>query len=443
MLTKIQYDMLADDAKAKINQQVADAGVGSPFVFDPHTVNGVTTETLTGYKVIDNGTTTVESVRKTEIANDKLVVTLATFTPGLTAAATPGASLNWDVAATGFTATVDNPYDYTSKWISSVLAVAALNGSSVSAVLADYSAGAYSATPAGGVDWTRTFSTGGSSYIRSASTTSAGGSASGRLTFNYSDGTAHAYTDNGATTHADFAVTWATPTHSINISLDNPGKTFLKTYTTASYTPSVTGIADSNNRTFTISSTSGDISETATAGVLTFATPIHKGNTGTARKVSLVTNIRRPQAVTGSAYNVDLASVDSGNVSASATFSYPSFWTWTCGTATTPALGDCVTDATATGFDATVNILGDQAKTFAATVNNTDSNPRAFWFAIKASASQPSNFKTGVDSSLMSAVNYVTSTISLHPETNPYNISETYNLYGFVLQPGNTYVSIS
>jgi hypothetical protein len=434
-LTKIQYDMLADDAKQKINVQIANAGVGSPFVFDQNTSNGTTTETLTGYKVTTDGNTTVEGIRSTAITGNQLVITLATFTPTLSAAGAPSANLNWDEAATGFTVNAINPNDYTSKWISSVDAITA--GTNITTTLGSYTAGAKSATPAGGIDWYQTFSTNGSASIKSASTNATGGSASGTLSFKYADSTGeHSYTD--AT--AGFTVNWATPTHSISLS-GLSGKTFLDLYTSASYTPSITGIANAGNKTYTITGTNGSVSSSSGAGTLTFATAINKTNaSSTTTKVSLSTVISRPAGVANTTYTANLSSVDSASINTTASFTYPSFWLWTSGSGTVPDNAACVTG---NGFDSNVTVLGDQVHAFAGTVTNSAGSPKAFWFAVRASATQPTTFKTGSGPSLLVDVAHTTSSVGLHPDNAPAGYAnETYNLYGIVLQAGNTYVSI-
>ena len=429
--------MLADDTKDRITQQITDAGAGSPFVF---TDNNAGKETLTGYKLTSNGVTTTEKVRKTEILGNDFIITLATFTPVLTAAGAPGATLNWDVPATGFGVTVDNPTDYTSKYIDAVTAIAALNGSSVSTTLADYSAGVKSATPAGGEHWTQAFSTNSNAHIYSSSTDATGGSASGRVTFSFSDGdTSSEYT----TAKADFTVSWNSVNHAISIT-PLTGKTFLETYTSTSYTPSVTGLTNLSNKTYAISGTNGTPSSTTGAGTLTFSTALHKDNASTTdTKVTLTTTASRPSGVTGNAYQVTLGPTASDSVNSNASFSYPSFTIFTAGTATVPTRDNCV-DGSALGASV-YSTLGSQVKTFSGFVTNSSSDPRAFWFAVRASASQPATFKTGASADLLSNAAYTNGgTVGLAPDSVPSGYSaENYRFYGIILQPGQTYVSIS
>jgi len=404
------------------------SGADSPLVF---TTSG-NYRTLTGYT--ESGTTS--TVRTAEFVSNALRLTLATFTPTLAAAGTPSASPNWDVAATGFTVTVTNPDDVTSNYISSVYSITGTTGS-VTGTLGSYTAGAKSNTPAATVDWTQSFTTNGSSFIRPVSSTITGGSAAATVIFNQNPGSESEYT----TSNASFTITWATPTMSLSKS-DKSGSTFLKTYTTTTYTASVTGITTAANYVHSITASGGTVSSATGSGTFTFTTPIHKDNTGTTRTVSNTTTFTRPIAVTGTSYTATSSSTTS---SIAATFTYPSFWLFTASTGTLPTRADIIDDATATGFESTLTQLADQTKTLTVqAINNSDANPRAFWFAVKSSASQPTTFKTGASSTLLSDVAYTDAgTVSLEPDSPPAGYSSVnYNLYGITLQPGTTYVQI-
>ena len=391
-----------------------------------------TTRTLTGY--VENGTTS--TVRTAAITGGVLSLTLATFTPSVSAVALASSSLNWDVACTGFTATADNPSDVVDQYVSSVASIAQVSGS-IATTLSNYSAGSYTNTPAGGVDWSISYTPNNStSYIRSTSTTISGGSASGTITFNYYNGSSF----TTWTSTASFSVTWATPTHSISLG-SLTGSTFLQTYSSVGYTVSGTGITTSGNRVYSVTATGGTVSSGTGSGTFTFTTPIHKDNTGTSRYTTLSTTFTRPVAVTGTSYTATLGPTNTS--SASASFTYPSYWLWTTSVATVPTRADIING---TGVEAGVVVLGDQVKTLATqAINNSDANPRAFWFAVRASASQPTTFKTGASAGLLSDVSYTDGgTIGLEPDTPPSGYTaENYHLYGFTLQPGTTYVSIS
>jgi hypothetical protein len=389
--------------------------------------------TLTGYKEND----VTNTVRVAEFAGSTLRLTLATFTPTVTAAATPGATLNWDIPATGFTVTVDNPTDVPDEYISSVASITQVTGS-ISTTLENYTAGAYSNTPAGGVDWTRSFTTDNTtSYIRSASTTAAGGSASGTVAFNYYNGT----TTASWSTSSTFSVSWNTVSHSVSISALT-GKTFLDSYTSTSYTPSTSNVLAAN-RSFSIAGVGGTVSSTSSSGTLTFTNPINHSNKSTTRYITLTTTAFRPATVTGTAYTVILGPVNSNDVATSASFTYPSFWLWTSSVSNVPTRSTIISG---TAAKAGVTTLGDQVKTLTTqSITNSDANPRAFWFVVRSSASQPTSFKTGASAGLLSDVSYTNGgIIALSPDTQTSDyVAENYRLYGFTLQSGSTYVSIS
>jgi len=411
----------------------AGSGGDSPFVF---TTSG-DYRTLTGY--IESGVT--NTVRTAEFSGDLLRLTLATFTPTFSASSTPSSSLNWDVPATGFSVSVDNPSDVTNDFISSVYSITQTSGS-VNGTLSNYSAGSYSQTPAGGVDWNQTFTVdNSSSYIRPISTSRTGGSAGATIKFNHNDGSESEYTDS----NTSFSVNWSTA--SMSLSKTNvSGKTFLKSYASTSYSTNTSGISNSSNTSHALTASGGSLSTNSgsgyVSGTFTFTSPIHKDNTSDTRTVSNTCTFTRPVDVTGTSYTTDQSSTTS-NVSAS--FTYPSFWIWTTGVGTTPTLSDIIDDTTSTGFDSAVNQLADQTRTFSVqSVNNSDSNPRAFWFAVRNSASQPGTFKTGASAGLLSDVSTTDGgTITLVPDSPlSEQTGESYHLYGFTLQPGTTYVEI-
>jgi len=411
----------------------AGSGSGSPLVF---TTSG-DYRTLTGYT--DGGTTS--TIRTAEFSGDLLRLTLATFTPSFSASANPSSSNNWDVPATGFSVSVDNPSDVTSDFISSVYSITQTSGS-VNGTLTNYSAGSKSQTPAGGVDWNQTFTVDNSnSYIRPISTSRTGGSAGATVKFNHNDGSESEYTASDTS----FSVNWSTASMSLSKS-NVSGKTFLKSYASTSYSTNVSGISNSSNTSHALTASGGTLSTNSgsgyVSGTFTFTSPIHKDNTGDTRTISNTCTFTRPVDVTGTSYTTDQSSTTS-NVSAS--FTYPSFWIWTTGVGTTPTLTDIIDDSESTGFESAVNELANQTRTFSVqAVNNTDSNPRAFWFCVRNSASQPGTFKTGASAGLLSDVGTTDGgTITLVPDS-PLSgqTGESYHMYGITLQPGTTYVEI-
>jgi hypothetical protein len=384
--------------------------------------------TLTGYQ--ENGTTS--TVRVAEFFSNKLRLTLATFTPTMTATAAP-VTVNWDDAVTAFTVTVNNPDDIPDQYISSVNSINATTGS-ISA-LNTFIAGSQSSTPNPTVDWTQTFTTDADSFIRSASTTITGGTVAATIQFNYYNGTSTSiYT--GST--ASLSVTWTTP--QLLVTLNSlSSNNFLQTYDSVGYTVTVTGISIAANYVNSITATGGSLSNSTTSGTFTFSTPIHKNNTGLTRTVNATSTLTRPQNVTGTSYSVSLTTNTSNPT---ITFLYPSFWLFTDSTSAIPTVTDIVSD---TSFTGTVTVLGNQIKIFAGNVVNNSSDPKGFWFAVRSTVSQPVSFKTGPTSSLTSDVNVTTgNTVNLQPTLPPSGyVAERYTLYGITLQPGTTYVSIS
>jgi hypothetical protein len=430
-LTKIQYDMLADDAKAKINQQVELSGSGSPLVFSATDNN--TVETMTGFKI--EGVT--KTVRSTSFSNGKLVIELATFSPTLSGYSQ---NLAWDQAASSFSVGAQNPVDFPAQYIDGVASISQTDGY-VYGTLAGYTASSKSATPAGGVNWSQTFSTNSTAKIKSTATGANGGRASATIGFTYYDGAAQqTWTDT-----ANISFSWSDVSHGISLN-GLSSKTFLETYTSSEYSVSVGGLSNSSNAECTVSGTNGTPLNTSGSGTLNFTTPIHKSNKNSVTtKVSLSTDCHRPADVTGTAYNTTLTSTESANVASGASFSYPSFTAWTDSNATPPTRAQCVNGSS---FDAAfVDVIpGDQVHSLSGMITNSANVGRAFWFAIRAdAATKPTVFQTGKSSSLLSDYTGVTEyTVGMAPDTLPSGYSaENYKFYSIILQPGDTYVNIS
>ena len=391
------------------------------------TKSGATDQFRTATNYIDSDLTEF-TIREMNFTGNKLRIEVAQFSPGLTA--TGQTNLNFDQKATQFSVTVDNPADFTTRFINSVSSIAQ-SDAYVGTTLGDYTAGSKSATPAGGVDWTQTFTFDSASgaAVRDNSTTITGGTSTGVITFADDQGA-----DFGTT--ASFSTTWKTP--NVSISMSNlTGNTFLETYASTSYTVSVTNMSSSSNVTHTVTPTGGSVSSSTGSGTFTFTTPLHKDNGG-GRTLALSTVLLRPPGVATTTYSVvDTAS----DTSLSAAFSYPSLTIFTAGSGTPPTRA-VVVDGT--GFESEVTEKSDQTKTLSETVNNSAGTPRCFWFMVRSAASQPTTFQTGASSSLLSDVTPTTGTLNLEPDAPPGGYSaEGYNLYGIVLQPGNTFVSIS
>jgi hypothetical protein len=220
--------------------------------------------------------------------------------------------------------------------------------------------------------------------------------------------------------------------------VDPTGSTFLQTYTQAPYTINITGITNPSNYTTNVTPTGGTVSNPTGQGNFTFDTPVHKDNINVTRSVSVTATFSRPISVTGSAYTAQLTASD---LILAPTFTYPSFWIFTASTSAPPTRPILVSGS---AFTTGVTVLANQVKTFAGTVSNTLAIPRVFWFGVRSSIVQPTVFQTGASASLLSGVTVVNRTVQLSPDVVPSGyVLENYNLYGIVLQPGNTYVSIS
>jgi hypothetical protein len=360
-------------------------------------------------------------------------VQLATFSPTLSSSAQPSSVVNWDVVCTGFRVDIINPIDYTSEYISSVYAIAQAGGS-VTTVLANYTAGSQSATPAGGVSWNQIFSTNGSAFIRPVSSTIAGGSASGTITFNSVVGSSP---ESPYATTASFSVTWVTPTNALSISTLS-GQTFLTTYGSTTYFVSASGITTASNYAHVVTPTGGTINNSSGNGTFTFTTPIHKDNAGS-RSHALATTFTRPLNVTGTSYSAIL----NKTASPAASFTYPSFYIFTVGTTTVPVRSDIISGS---AFAVGVTVLGDaQHGIPTVEITNPNAYPSAFWFGLRTALAQPTVFQTGTSPALMNDVVYTNGgTVALQPDSPPSGyIAESYTLYGITLQTGKTYVRIS
>jgi len=383
--------------------------------------------TLTGYTEAG-----VEvPVRTAEFISNKLRLTLASFSPVLTATVSPASTLNWDVPCTGFTVSVTNPDDFTAKWISSVTSITATTGT-ISALSA-FTANAPTAVPGPTIDWNQTFNTDVDSYVRPSSTSGiSGGSAAGNIKFNYTDASgAHEYASS-----ATISVAWNTP--AVSVAMTNlTGNHFLQSYASTTYSVSVTGMSAPANYATVVTPVGGSVSNASGSGSITFSAPIHKDNIATERSISVTTTFTRPATVAGVSYTAQATATDPA---VTASFTYPSLRLFTPSIASIPVRSDVVTG---TAFKPEVTVLGDQVKVLTGFINNTSTVPQAMWLAVKATAAQPTVFKTGASSSLLSDTTVTASTVSLAPDSPlaGYN-GVTYNLYGITLQPGSTYVSI-
>jgi hypothetical protein len=197
-------------------------------------------------------------------------------------------------------------------------------------------------------------------------------------------------------------------------------------------------MASALNYILSVTPTGGTVTNAVGSGTFTFTNAIHKNNRLLARSLAVSASITRPVAVTGTTYNVSITG-SSGSLTVS--FIYPTFWVFTSSTSNPPTQASLVNVAS---FESDVTVLADQIYVFSSFVANIDAAPKAFWFGVRSAAIQPSLFKIGASSTLLSDVDYTGGSVSLTPDAIPANyVGESYNLYGIVLQPGSTFVSIS
>lgn len=363
------------------------------------------------------------TIRSVSFVDNQLQVELANFSPIVAAS---GQSLTWDEPASQFSVTVENPDDFTDRYISAVSLID--NASGVHDSVSAYMTTGASPTPAGGVDWSQTFTVNDSAEIYSSGSGLTGGSASARISFEEDDGTV--WDDNRPTINYN----WQNANGSVNFS-NLSGKNFLESYTTVNYNVSITGLNDNNNAAITLSPIAGTLSNTSGSGTMTFATPLHKDN-NSGRAVDLEVIFSRPEGVTGTAYTA--TDLDDDNV-ITASFTYPSFYIFTADNATPPTLSDIVSG---NDFSSSVSELGNQSKNLSTVITNGTVDPRCFWFAVRSSVAQPTVIQTGPSEALLSDVNYTSgNTVDLEPDSAAVDyVSEEYTLYGITLQPGDTYV---
>lgn len=415
-LTKVRYDMLDADVTAKITE------LGSPFVFEASQDGNV--ETLTKFKV----GAVEKNIRSTAIAGQKLVITLASFTPNISVAGQ--SSLSWDQPATYFTVTVDNPtLDYPDEWISDVASIAASSGD-ITADLTKFNLTGAGLPLATSADFTATYTVkAGEGYIRptraSVLNTNQGGSASAAVTVKNDTATGDPQT--WPTTYT-WTTSWQSVSHSISIAnLSN--YTFLKKYTSTTYSVGSSGLSNAANVAHTVTGTNGSLSSDSGSGTITFTTPIHKDNTGTTTKVALSSVFTRPESVMGAGQSYTYSPTNL-EAAFSASFTYPSITLMT-DAGTPPSLGDVIDDSQPNGFKSTVTVLNHHQNSYPlqAVTNNTGAT-RVFWFGVRTSGvSQPTSFKSG-DATYQFDVSNSTATLNLKP-TDTSSFAGTYNAVGY------------
>ena len=367
------------------------------------------------------------SIRAVRLVENQLEVELATFSPTFTGSSE---TLMWDEPASEFTVSISNPDDFPSKYISAAHSL--INTSSgFHSTLREFTEGAKSALPEGGVDWTQSFTADDYANIYSVSSSLTGGSASATVVFEEENG--NLWEEN----LPQIQFNWRNANMTASIDPLN-GKNFLQYYTTLDYSVSISGILNTGNSTTVVIPTGGFVSNTNGSGTMTFDVGLHKDNDSD-RNIFIETIFQRPATVTGEEYS---ASKDRMFDEFNPSFNYPSFYAWSVDTTVAPNR-----EAIVSNFDFATEVveLGHHSKSISTFINNTSEDPRAFWFGVRSSASQPTVFQTGPSATLLSDVNITTGfSVSLQPD-NPIQgyIAEEYTLYGITLQSGSTYVRIA
>jgi len=426
-----------------LNVQTLQGYGGNPVWTQPTS----STRAITSFQDENGQLSTVTGAAFSSISSGtSLVLTLASFTP--TFSLSSSITVNWDVtisASTGsiFSIKVNNPTSFPSAYISSVNSINSSTGSVPT--LANWTASPSSPPYAsGGGSGSQSFTLNSGQYIYTNSVAGTGtqGSASAYLLFNVVGGSSP-YTPSP--TQA-FTVNWNAVVQTIT--LDNLGSiVFLQTFTSTTWRTSITGISSIGtvtSQSTTQTNGTGTITPSglSATGTMTFGTPLCKDNIGTlTTSISFTVNYLRPaNIIDGSSHAFSPGAVSSGSVNGSGSFTYPSFWLFKS-TGVPVVVGDVVSGATIIS-----STLGDKQKTLAQYVTNPQVYTQTFWFGILATASQPTSFNSGSSPSLISSRTPTTATVALYPlsgRPTGWSTDPVFNLYGFTLTSGQSYVSIS
>jgi len=414
----LSYDSIND---VWINSSVGSNANTNPLGWIPDNTNA---DLRIADTYTDNGTT--YGIRSAYFnADNKLEMELARFDPLVSVT---DQQLKWDETATSFSVSIDNPTDFPSRYIASVLDITDIVG--VHPTLLNYNIDPPLPTPNSGVDWTQTIQTTLLATILSNGSALSGGIAAATIRFADDQTTPWPTTD-------DLNITWEDANTSILFS-SLSGNTFLGTYASVYYTVSNTGISNQGNVSNVVTAIGGTLDNIAGSGTMTFNDLLHIGN-NFSRSVSVSTTFARPSGVTGTGYTV-LDSAADPTITAS--FTYPTFYVWSVNTITPPSRADVITG---NAFSGSVVLLGNQQVQLDTLITNPAIVPQGFWLAIDSSVTQPTVFQTGPSVTLLSDVAVVTgNTVLLSPDVPEVGYPPVeYTLYGITLQPGSTYVRVT
>jgi hypothetical protein len=379
-------------------------------------------------------------VRDTAITANRLVLTLANFTPSFGfSAVSPSTYLNWDQAVNSFTVSVSNPSDYTTQYITGVYYFTGI-GLTASGIN-NYVSANSTPTPNGGVSWTQIWSTGtvGKIYSNASTGSSNGGTAT--ITAYFKDNN----NASNASWYGSQSISWGDVSNGLTIYGLNG--TFLESFASCQYSVYCNNLYNQSNRTHTLVSAGGaltnsgnSISDNSTYN-FNFNTNLHKDNTSQTRTITLNTTFTRPKDIISNSSSTYTAPTIGPN-SVSASFNYPSFWLLTNG-GVTPTSSNIV-NGTSFYTSNGVTQLGE-TKNFNSQVTNSYGTEKVFWFGVRSNNAQPTTFLMGADSSYTPAVSYTTASVNLQPTSPPAGYTaEGYTLYGISLQANSSnYIVIS
>jgi hypothetical protein len=441
-LTKVRYDMLADEVTTKITEQVSLSGAGSPLVFSQ---SGNTT-TLTAFKLggVD------KTVRTTSISpSGTLTIELASFSP--TNVAATGETLNWDQPATGFSITANNPSDFPDEYLNDIVwPITAVDGT-VELQESGYTGGegVLPLSQTGNIAVTFTLAANKYIYptingVSGGVGPATGGSASASVTFNkYTDG---ATNPNSNYSPADtWTTNWGSVSHGIQLAA-NSGNSFLQSYAGTTYTITRNALSSASSVSHTVTNAGTGVTLVGTSsgngsftgGSITYNVPVHKDNTGTARKVSLASVFTRPATVTGTQYTHTPTAVEA---TASYSFEYPSITLKTTQSEGLAGLTNAVivdnANTSNKGFKSTVTRMASTKVYPVTQIVNSTSSDQYFWFGVSSTITQPTVFETGSGAGLIATATPAQKTVALAPTDAPNGYNPVnYNFYGFIV-PAN------
>ena len=418
-------------------------GGGSNLVFTDAADTNSTT--LTGYR---QGST-LRSVISASTSTNQFIIELGRFNPMFSF--TPATNnLRWDQPWSSTRINVDNPVGVT-RYIDRVSAISVGgNAHNTALTLADFTAGAQSATPAAEVDWNQTF-TGAS--IRDSGTSATGGTVSATYTLADNDGT-----NFGTTATQD--IVWG------NVAAGNPTASlvftnynFYERSTQLRIAQSISGLQTASNGSITWTRGAGLTGGTLTGtnsltSTFNISNILYKDNRNLDADaiVTADANATRPATITGTQYSVDLNNGTSNRPSLGAPI-MPFFRLTTTGETVTPTAYGTTAPAILTGDFTTGNGLtvnsGITRETSIGDLGFTLNVPTTtyYWFGRQGTIAPTLRVNTGLGNLEPSGTTTHTVTFSRAAMTGsnvPAGWTDvTYTFIGVSINAGQTTVIVS